>query len=422
MKRKTASSERYMFFFGNRFPIYFSFVVRVKGSLTENALRQALTVLKSRHILLSTRVIMTQDKKQFITEKEAGEFEIRTFRDDTRTWQERALELMSYPFDVEKGPFVRFGLNNLNGATELYIIFHHATADGVSGIILLRDLFTILSGRPLEDPDSRGGLFLFYALMPEVDETLAKREKPDWAAQRPAPLEEAVILPFKSPDFQIHSRELERSATKSLVAYAKTAEVSVQSLLGAAFLRAYAEAFGSDSGYERTIQIPVDCRKYIRQEHRDTIGAFNSIIKLPVDCSPERSIIQIAGDIGVKLREQISDYKDVEGFYSFKDSFDDVRDPEALMSAFTPHPIDYDFSLSNLGRIDLEASYGKWEIESIYGPTFTAINGEQVIGLNTHNGIMRFTYIYDKALFPVKTGSIIWKRSFAILHELITDA
>lgn len=92
-----------------------------------------------------------------------------------------------------------------------------------------------------------------------------------------------------------------------------------------------------------------------------------------------------------------------------------------MMSEFEPDPMDYDFSLSNLGRINLAASYGEWEIESIYGPTFTAINGEQVIELNTHAGIMRFTYIYDKALFPEQTGNGIWKRAFDLLFELIED-
>jgi len=34
---------------------------------------------------------------------------------------------------------------------------------------------------------------------------------------------------------------------------------------------------------------------------------------------------------------------------------------------------------------------------------------------------MRFTYIYDKALFPEQTGNGIWKRAFDLLFELIED-
>lgn len=421
MLRNTASAERYMFFFGNRYPIYFSFVVLIKGSLNQNTLRQALTKLKPRHILLATRTIMTKDKKQFITDQEVGEFEIRSFPDDNRSWHDLVLDLMSYPFDVEKGPFIRFGLKNLNGKTELYVIFHHATADGVSGIILLKDLFKTLAGQNLDGPDSRGGLFLFHTLKPEVDQVLAKREKPDWAAEKKEAKGEAKILPFTTPMFKIHDYELDSPQVKKLLACAKAMQITVQSLLGSIFLKTYAEVFGPETGYTRTIQIPVDCRKYITEDHQQTIGAFNSIIKFPIACPPDTSLKGIAQEIGKGLIRETSDYKDIEGFYFFKGYFDDVTDPEAMMTEFDPDPMDYDFSLSNLGRIDLAASYGEWEIESIYGPTFTAINGEQVIGLNTHAGIMRFTYIYDKALFPEQTGNRIWKRAFELLFEIIAD-
>jgi hypothetical protein len=34
---------------------------------------------------------------------------------------------------------------------------------------------------------------------------------------------------------------------------------------------------------------------------------------------------------------------------------------------------------------------------------------------------MRFTYIYDKALFQEQTGRRIWKRAFELLLELIAN-
>jgi NRPS condensation-like uncharacterized protein len=419
MIRKTASPERYMLFFGNRYPIYFSFVVRVKGNLSDEALRDALLLLKTRHVLCSVRSILAKNKDQFLTNDEVGEFEIRHFPDDKRSWDQIVLDLLSCPFNVAKGPFIRFGLRYLNGQTELYTVFHHAFSDGVSGIIFLKDLFKTLSGNPPLDPLPQDGLFLFQALKPEVDLALAKREKPGWATEKPEAKGQAIGLPFSSPAFKIHSHELNRSEVSRLLACAKTMQISVHSLLGAVFLKTYAGIFGPDTGYARTIQTPVDCRKYLKEEYKNSIGAFNSIIKMPIDCSPAKSIKEISQEIGRGLSEKTSNYKDIEEFYHFKDFFEDIPDPEAVMSEFKPDPLDYDFSLSNLGRIDLAPSYGQWEIESIYGPTFTAINGEQVVGLNTHNGIMRFTYIYDKDLFKEEIGNSIWKRSFDLLQELI---
>jgi NRPS condensation-like uncharacterized protein len=422
MYRKTASPERYMFFFGNRYPICFSFMVRVKGRLGEDVLKQALGFLKQRHPLLSARIILNEKKEQFITNQDVAGFEIRRFPADTRPWETIARNLLSTPFKVETGPFVRFGLRELDGETELYTVFHHATADGVAGINFFRELFMVLAGNPLTVPVSDRGVYLYEALKPDVAAALSKREKPAWVNDKPEAKGEAVILPFMVPDFKIHTRELAQDTVNTLLARTKALGVTVNSLLGAVFLRSYADIFAAGTGYTRTIQLPVDCRKYINEEHRNTIGAFNSIIKLPIDCAPQRFPAIIAAEISQKLKENTSDYRDIQEFYYFKGYYDDVSDPEALMCEFKPDPLDYDFSLSNLGKIDLAPRYGEWEILSIFGPTFSAVNGEQVIGLNTHNGIMRFTYIYDKALFPEQTGNIIWETAFARLHEFLTGA
>jgi len=421
MYRTTASNERYMFFFGNRYPICFSFMVRINGRLTAELLRQALGALASRHALLSARVVFNEKNEQFITNQDVGEFEIRDFSSDNRSWEEIALELLTYPFNIKTGPFVRFGLRHIDKKTELFIIFHHAIADGGSGVILLRDLFSILGGSPPIQPVSGEGLFLFDALKPEVQAELSKREKPSWATEKPEVKGPATVVPFSRPPFKIHSREIGRAETAKLLACAKAMGATVHCVLGAIFLRSYADIFGEKTGYTRTLQSPVDCRKYVKEEYRNTVGSFISIIKTPIDCSPGRSLAQIAREISAKLAQSTADYKDVEGFYFFKGFFDGEPDPEAVMCEFTPDPPDYDFSLSNMGRIDLAPRYGEWEIESVFGPTFTAVHGEQVIGLNTHNGVIRFTYIYDTAVFPEKTGSTIWESGFRRLHELLAE-
>jgi NRPS condensation-like uncharacterized protein len=422
MYRKTTSPERYMFFFGNRYPICFSFMVRVKGRLTGDMLREALQILKRRHPLLAARIVMNEKKEQFITDRGTADFEIQCFPAGTDPWETRVLTLLGRPFPLETGPFVRFGLRERNGETEVYAVFHHSTADGVAGITLFRELFMVLSGDTPTVPVSDRGAYLFDALTPEVEAALSKLEKPSWVNDKPEIKGKAAIPPFAAPDFKIHTMELRRETVNGLLAYTKRAGLTVNALLGAVFLRSYADVFGDRTGYARTIQLPVDCRKYIKEEHKNAVGAFNSIIKMPIDCAPQKSISEIAAEIAEKLKENTSNFRDIQDFWHFNGFFDDVSDPEAMMCEFKPDPLDYDFSLSNLGRIDLAPRYGEWEIRSIFGPTFSAVHGEQVIGLNTHDGIMRFTYIYDKALFPEQTGAEIWESAFSRLRELLEQA
>ena len=98
---------------------------------------------------------------------------------------------------------------------------------------------------------------------------------------------------------------------------------------------------------------------------------------------------------------------------------DDVEDPENYFSRRKPWAMDYDFSLSNLGRLSMKNSYGKYEIKSIFGPVFSAIRGERVIAVNTHNNKMHFTYIYDKDCFDHKRGIKIKENALKTLQEII---
>ncbi|GAH99830.1 unnamed protein product, partial [marine sediment metagenome] len=112
-------------------------------------------------------------------------------------------------------------------------------------------------------------------------------------------------------------------------------------------------------------------------------------------------------------------YEPLGGYYFFNEYFlDDIEDPE-LFYANRPHqPMDYDFSLSNLGRIQTQKKYGNYEIEKVYGPIFSAIRGERVIGVATHQEKMFFTCIYDKDCFSYDIGSSIIQKALDIFHDI----
>jgi hypothetical protein len=68
----------------------------------------------------------------------------------------------------------------------------------------------------------------------------------------------------------------------------------------------------------------------------------------------------------------------------------------------------YDFSFSNLGKIDLERKYGDLELMQAFGPVFSATRGEKVIGALTLQGKLHMTMIYDSDCFSREIGDCIW--------------
>jgi hypothetical protein len=149
-------------------------------------------------------------------------------------------------------------------------------------------------------------------------------------------------------------------------------------------------------------------------------GLFNGILKVEIDCSPERTIPEIAQDINKKLKEQLDNYDPLIGYYFFNEyALKGIKDPELFFANNPGQPMDYDFSLSNLGRIQMQKEYGNYEIGEFYGPIFSAIRGEKVISVNTHQGIMFFTFIFDKNFSNSSTCRNIIKRSLDMFQDII---
>jgi hypothetical protein len=74
---------------------------------------------------------------------------------------------------------------------------------------------------------------------------------------------------------------------------------------------------------------------------------------------------------------------------------------------------DYDLSLSNIGRLGIPVDYGSLRLESLYGPTFSAV-ADRIVGVNTVGGQMRFTFVFQKALMDASSGQQV--RDLAMRH------
>ncbi|BBB02298.1 putative non-ribosomal peptide synthetase [Actinacidiphila reveromycinica] len=120
--------------------------VRLTGPLDVVALRRALAELVARHEALRTTLSARDDDA--VTQVVAPALELPLRRDDSGG--DRSAEagwiaaLDTEPFDLERGPLVRFGLlRHADGEHVLMLVVHHAVADGLSLGVLLRELFAL---------------------------------------------------------------------------------------------------------------------------------------------------------------------------------------------------------------------------------------------------------------------------------------
>jgi NRPS condensation-like uncharacterized protein len=416
MKRETIVYERILYYMGSDTLMHFAFRVKVKPYVGRSEIKQALLKTQNKHPLAGVRVVMTKDRDQFIrqyiTTENTPEIPLKELDGDKTGWKAVIAEELCRSFDIFKGPMIRVFLIQGKAASDIVVIFHHAICDGLSAVVFLHDMLLFLADKDKPvNPYSEAPVFT-KLIKKDILELIKKKEIPEWIKNRNNIEQKPVKKkPFLKPDYVIHNWSFDEDKTKKVISCAKESNSSVHGILGAILLKSFADEFGPEEGFKRVLQSPISFKPFMVDEAKNYFGLFNGILTAEIDCSPKRTIPEIASDINKKLKAHLEKYDPLIGYYFFNTyMLEGVKDPELMFSKRHGMPMNYDFSFSNLGVVQMQEKYGKYEVEEVYGPIFSAIRNERVIGLTTHQGRMFFTCIYDKNGFDHTVGSRIIKR------------
>ncbi|MDA3899182.1 MAG: hypothetical protein PF637_01545 [Spirochaetes bacterium] len=395
MRRKTSTLERFMFFFGRQYPLNFGFRLVISSDFDQQRAHEALTLLSKRHSLLYAHQEYTEGKQMEIVFPNELKLQINRAPQNL-SWEDQLLECMTRRFDPFVGPLFSLDWRDCEEGSELFFVFQHGAADGIGAVWFIHDFLSQYNGLQVSMPENPIMPVLFDLLKDDVVAELLKRPEPEWKSEEPPPAVPFDMPPYIAPDFELRFFQIGREAVDALAVAAKQEGLTVNSFLGAKILKASSSIFAKQEGHIRTIQCPVDLRPYIKEEFHALAGVHNGIVKVACDCS--ESTFDIARTIQTGIAGNRAGMKDIEKYFRFRDSFDNVDDPESLMMSFPTDTPDYDFSFSNLGRTIILPKYGDSDVISFYGPVFTAVNNETVIGLNSTNGILRMSLIFDKKI------------------------
>jgi hypothetical protein len=175
---------------------------------------------------------------------------------------------------------------------------------------------------------------------------------------------------------------LSTDETSTLVARCREERVTVQAAVCAAFLTPFAER--DPAQQIRVAEVPVDLRARGSHPVGDAYGNMIGLGMIQVDCNLERSLWDAARSAASALATM-----------RIEDLFATPQVVYALTGTFMNRPwvIEYDLSISNLGRVEIPSTYGDLTLESIYTPMFPATGPtHRIMGINTFGGQMRCTY------------------------------
>lgn len=360
----------------------FAVTARVHGPLTLAELQAGLAVLGRRHPLMAVRAAARPDGTPYFTDEGVPPVPVRVVERHTENdWVGETERGVTERTHYLEGPMLRCVWLRGEGVSDLILICDHMVSDGLSGIIAVRDLMAALADpsapvEPVELPPLHELVpaRVMEQLRVDAESMIPLSDTPPPEEEQPhPPLAPVRVVPF----------ELSHSDTAALVGRCRAQRVTVQAALCAAFLRPFAERHPEQP--LRRAEIPVDLRSRMERQVGDACGNLIGLTTIGVDCGPERDLWDVA-------REAVREL----GAMRDRDLFATAMVTIALFGRIAeqgPWVINYDVSISNMGRVNIPVQYGERRLESIYGPVFPATGPDHLIlGISTFDGVMRCTW------------------------------
>jgi NRPS condensation-like uncharacterized protein len=295
-ERKVTSAER--FFSLSPFSIV-TMVARVKGSVTEEMLKNAVAKVQQRHTLLNVRIKEDDEHTLWFTSDGVQDIPIQVVaRKSDNDWIKIHAEASKLPFPFETRPAIRFILVHSPDVSELIILCHHTICDGMSLAYLARDLMVYLgdSSREVEvlpaplpiDLNNLPG----DVKQPGLVKFLINRMNQQWT-------EESVC--FDQEDYRTLTQaywhtytheilpvELSEEETSFLVSRCRKEGVTVNSALTAAFTGAQNFVEGPQP-YHKQIVVAASLRGRIPHPAGEAMGMYAGGVELNFPYNQRRS-------------------------------------------------------------------------------------------------------------------------------------
>lgn len=371
-------------------------MVELGGSPDTAQLKRAIDCAVRANESLNCKIVLAEDGTAGYEKLPDPVYSVEISKKD---WKEILSEQEKRAFALTSGELIRFFI--LNGGSSLLIMAHHFAGDGLSVVYLVEDIMTALSGRRLRyQPLKIATLDSFpksSGLSPLTKLLLNKLNR-DWRKTGKA---------FSFADYQtmfdrywnghrtfLCCDTLSPDEVGRLCAKAKQANISVNSLLTAAFLQAFEKT--ADTGFAVNI----------REKANRSMANYASGIAIRYRYDKNSSFLQNARKVHRRIYKKLNNVKSRYLVLQFIGIMEPTLLDAACMAVFgnyqnktaeyLAHLIQYDnrpkdISISNLTKLDIPQQYGSYSIRQIAFVAPVIQNARRVFGIATLGNEMCIT-------------------------------
>ncbi|NEP59264.1 MAG: hypothetical protein F6K31_19985 [Symploca sp. SIO2G7] len=343
-------------------------LMRVRGSLEIQVIKQSLFLLQQRHPYLQMHIAKNTDGMYFVTQ-EINEIPLRIVeKTKENQWLEVIEEELNHKIDSLRSPLIKLAYIPAAIGSDLFdLIFtiHHSISDGVSLIQLCREFLnycaSITDGKQVEVDQ--------LPVSPPVEKFLAKVSTVlplrillfqlklilNQLLKKTVQLSADVNCPVSEQKSRLIHHFLNEKQTKQLCQLCKKEQTTVTGALNAAMILAFKKQLAIAGNVYINGVIAVDNRKFIQSEfaHEQNLGLMSGGLLITEYISNNSSFWQIAKSSRQKIEQCLAN----------KQNFYIPLSAQSRIYSFKKGKIfPQVYILSNLGQINQSKKYGSLEL------------------------------------------------------------
>lgn len=318
-----------------------------------------------------------------------------------KDWIEIIREQESKVFNLASGELVRFFILTGGAEVALLIIAHHLAGDGLSLVYLIEDIMTAMSGNLLEfKPLQIASVDNFpkKSEMSAISQLLLKKMNQNWLKSGKvfsySDYEKMFNAYWENRKTYICNERLSQNELELLCEKARQSEISLNSLITTAFIRAYGKK--ADTGMAVSV----------REKGYRGMANHASGIAIQYQYNDKKSILQNAQVVHKLIYKKLGSDKKKYLVLRFMSMMEPTLLDSACMSAYGKyknktagrfaHLMGYDghpkdVSITNLTKLDIPQKYGEFAIGNFAFVAPIIPNARRVIGIATFGGELCIT-------------------------------
>src|SRR3984893_1598192 len=386
--RALGAMEHLFWLMDQKHPAHLTVTAEVRGFTKVQSWRDALDAVQRRHPVLSTSINRNEEGQPALYQVDAAPIPLRVVDGSVQGRWELGLDReMAVPFTPEQAPLIRSVLIHKPQSAVLIMIVHHAIADGMALVFLIRDLLQVLSDGQIE-------ALSFSSTAEELLSKLPRGEKivPAEASQAGAPqAEPALYREGNGLAPRVTARKLDEHLTATLKERARREGTTVQGALCAALVLAGRKTSSTWRKQSVRVMSPVNVRAHLGAGEACGLylGGAGMVTFQPGDSRALWELARFA-------KKEISPSQTFQALSTSLHRLEAImtKDMDVETAAqISAGAFARDLMVSNLGQMPYESEFGKLKLEAVWGPTaLQGLDGEQNVGIATTNGAIRLLH------------------------------